>query len=147
MMADTSIPKRIFLAEDDEDDRLLFNEALSIVSESALLTQAKNGLELMKNLHNVASPDIIFLDLNMPLKNGYECLEEIRKDKQSLRNLPIVVFTTSSNEKNIDAAYELGASYYAIKPDNFDKLKKVIRKAIESLPLQRPSRKDFVLTV
>lgn len=148
--ASISKSKRIFLAEDDEDDRLLFNEALALVAESAKLTEARNGLELMKSLDTSASqfPDIIFLDLNMPLKDGFECLEEIRKEDNSLRNIPIVVFTTSSNKLNIDAAYRLGASYYAVKPDNFEKLKNVICKAlkIEWQPGKPTSRKDFILT-
>lgn len=151
MISNKSISKHIFLAEDDEDDRLLFNEALSLVAESALLTEARNGLELMKSLNTSPSqfPDIIFLDLNMPLKDGFECLEEIRKEDNYLRNIPVVVFTTSSNKFNIDAAYKLGASYYAIKPDNFEKLKNVIRKALkmEWQPGKlQPSRKDFVWT-
>ena len=152
MNPNASILKHVFLAEDDEDDRLLFNEALLVVAGSALLTESKNGLELMKNLHTTSSqfPDIIFLDLNMPLKDGFECLEEIRKERNELANVPVVVFTTSSNKANIDVAYKLGASGYAVKPDNFEKLKNVIIQALKKdwQPGKlQPSRQDFVLTV
>lgn len=152
MTPQTSFPKHIFLAEDDEDDRFLFNEALSLIEQSATLTWAANGLELMQNLKKNANPlpDVIFIDLNMPLKNGYECLAEIRKDGNGIRNLPIVVLTTSSSQKNIDMAYEMGASYYAVKPGSFDGLKAVIGKAIRSLQhpqLSRPDKKDFILSV
>lgn len=150
MLASPSILKHVFLAEDDEDDRLLFNEALSLVAASASLTESRNGLELMKKLHTGKFPDIIFLDLNMPLKDGFECLQEIRKESNGLRDVPVVVFTTSSNKTNIDAAYQLGASCYAVKPDNFEKLKSVIFEVLKtewkSGKLQR-SRQDFVLTV
>lgn len=151
MKPTSSFPKHIFLAEDDEDDRFLFNEALSLVEESATLTFACNGLELMKTLKEPMAPlpDVIFIDLNMPLKNGYECLSEIRKDGNGIKNLPIVVLTTSSSQKNIDMAYEMGASYYAVKPGTFDGLKTVIGKAIKSVQqplLSRPDKKDFVLS-
>jgi CheY-like chemotaxis protein len=77
---------RIVLADDDEDDRQFFEEALSDVHPNAVLTTAKDGEELIFILKNYHTPELIFLDLNMPRKNGIECLREIRSNT-SLQNI------------------------------------------------------------
>lgn len=105
--------KNIFLADDDAEDRAFFAEALKEVNVETELTTANDGLELMTTLdENVVEPPpphVIFLDLNMPRKNGYECLKEIRETGK-LKNIPVVVFSTSDNVNAIDTAYHLGAN-------------------------------------
>lgn len=149
-MLSQPIIRHIFLAEDDEDDRLLFCDALSELDSYAVVTQAENGKILMDKLYHEPAPEIIFLDLNMPLQNGYECLREIRKNSTDLRNLRIVALTTDSNKDNIDTAYQLGASYYIVKPANYNALKSVIAKVLKIDWLHeafQPDRQHFVLSV
>ena len=141
--------KNIFLADDDEDDCEFFADALTEINADAKLTAAKNGNELMNLLQqNTASqPDIIFLDLNMPVKNGYQCLEEIRKD-ETLQDHVVVIFTTSSLKEDIDKLYKMGASLFITKPNDFDKLKEVIKKVFSLDVLKersRPKRENFVV--
>ena len=79
--------RHIFLADDDEDDRMFFSDALSEIDNSIVLTEAENGKELMEILHQPPNPmpEVVFLDINMPIQNGFQCLEEIRKDKNDLK--------------------------------------------------------------
>ena len=91
-------------------------------------------------------PDILFLDLNMPCKNGMECLQEIRSNKK-LQKLMVAVFTTSSNQRYIDTAFEAGANLYIVKPGNFNELTVTIEKVL-SLDWRKyqpqPPRTKFV---
>jgi CheY-like chemotaxis protein len=123
---------RVLLADDDEDDRLLFEDALKDLGYSTFLTLAKNGVELMEFLFRKDNilPDILFLDLNMPLKNGVECLNEIRTD-QNFDDLVIVIYTTSLNQDTVDKLFRNQADYYIQKPADYDDLKKVIKKALD----------------
>jgi CheY-like chemotaxis protein len=92
----------VLLADDDEDDRLFFKEAIDDIKMRTIVTIVNDGIELMEYLNNpeISLPDVIFLDLNMPRKNGMQCLEEIRNDK-ILKNLTIAIYSTSSAERNI----------------------------------------------
>ena len=139
----------ILLADDDADDRLLFEEALSEVKKDAKLTTAKNGEQLMGMLKNQTPPipSVIFLDLNMPLKNGFECLDEIRANK-TYKDVPVVIFTTTSQKDAIDKVYKKGASYYLCKPDNFQKLKNLLNMVFNfnlSSVKSKPTREEFLL--
>lgn len=141
--------RSVYLADDDPDDRLLFEEALMEVSKNVVLTTASNGEQLMKILDNTTPPPphLIFLDLNMPLKNGFECLDEIKKDKK-LKNIPVVIFSTSSQKEAIDKVYNKGADYYICKPDSFHKLKEVLDRMFSidlSGAFPRPAREDFLI--
>jgi len=146
-----ALPKTIYLADDDEDDCSFFAEALSEIHAKVSFIICKNGEELMQLLHEPPrpQPDIIFLDLNMPKKNGYECLKEIRNNA-TFKNAPVVIFTTSMLEQDIDKVYSLGATHFVTKPTSFEKLKTIIAKII-SMPwpqnLMQPEREKFVLSV
>src|SRR5688500_8306614 len=109
--------KSIFLADDDADDCTLFKDALKEVCAGTKLTTASDGEELMDILIETVPPppDVIFIDLNMPRKNGFECLEEI-KHSQKLKNIPVVIFSTSSQQDTINKVYDQGAHYYICKP-------------------------------
>ena len=127
----TATRKNILLAEDDEDDFLLFRDAINDYEETPDLTWVKDGEELMKVLKEkgAALPDLVFLDINMPRKNGFECLTEIRKDK-ILAHLPVVIFSTSSDKALVNWMYNAGANLYLCKPTDFGKLKQCIQAAI-----------------
>ena len=121
----------IILAEDDEDDSQFFEDALRAVSDPPSLTRAKDGVELTELLSESSPlPDVVFLDLNMPRKNGAQCLAEIR-EKKDLQHLPVVVLSTSSSTDIIDAMYASGANLYVQKPSDFKMWKRVIARVLE----------------
>jgi CheY-like chemotaxis protein len=129
--------RSIFIADDDSDDLLLFRDALEKVDPAIKLENVSNGIALLSLLSHM-SPDLLFLDLDMPGKNGLECLVEIRKNpSQDL--LPIVVFSSTTRPANIETAYEMGADLFFIKPANFNDLIVSI-KAILALNWQDPSK-------
>lgn len=119
--------KYIFLADDDVDDRVLFEDALREVCKETKLATANDGQEMMNKLAATVppEPDVIFLDLNMPVKNGFECLAEL-KSAHKLKNIPVIILSTSSEKEYVDKVYAQGADYYLCKPDSFNTLKKAI---------------------
>ncbi len=127
-MTQASPSKTLLLAEDDEDDYVLFCEAIKDAPAPVVLHWVKNGEELMAALKQDKT-DIIFLDINMPLKNGFECLTEIRGD-DDLKETPVIIYSTSDDSKLIDWMYNAGANLYLCKPTDFKKLKNRILKAI-----------------
>ncbi|HEU0064294.1 MAG TPA: response regulator [Flavisolibacter sp.] len=129
--------KSIILADDDIDDHDFFREALNEIAPSIKLTIVNNGDELL-NLLNHYIPDFIFLDLDMPCKNGLQCLTEIRANQQ-IKSIPVVIFSSTSRPANIETAYEMGADLFFIKPSVYNELISSI-KAILELNWQNPSR-------
>ena len=141
----------VFLADDDADDRFLFEEALMEIRKDVKLISVNNGEQLMFELdrNDLVSPYLIFLDLNMPLKNGIECLDEI-KSNSYLKNIPVVIFSTSSQKETINQVYVKGANYYMCKPDNFQKLKMLLGKIFslnQTTLNERPNRDNFIINV
>ena len=127
----TQSQMHIVLADDDEDDRIFFNDAIKELKIESKLTTFSDGKELMEYL---ASPDttlphILFLDLNMPCKTGAECLKEIRSNPR-LKNMTIAIYSTSSSEKDIEETFIGGANIYIKKPSDFNNLKKVINDVV-----------------
>ncbi|MCE7063767.1 response regulator [Dyadobacter sp. CY326] len=122
----------IFLADDDADDCMLFEDALREVSTSTELVTAYDGVELINLMKtNVPPPpDVIFLDLNMPRKNGFECLELIRKTK-AWESIPVVIFSTTGQEEMVRKVYEQGANFFIRKPGSFPKLKQAIKQILD----------------
>ncbi|HUR30866.1 MAG TPA: response regulator [Saprospiraceae bacterium] len=121
----------IILAEDDEDDSLFFEEALNSIADPPHLILARDGEELTQLLQDTfPHPDLIFLDLNMPRKNGAQCLCEIRKSKD-LRELPVVVLSTSSSKDIIDDMYQSGANLYIQKPNDVNLWKRAIAAVLK----------------
>src|SRR5215207_11517242 len=118
----------LLLADDDEDDCDFFKEALDELLLPTSLVTVNDGVQLMDFLSESGAenlPDILFLDLNMPRKNGLECLTEI-KQLEEYKNLPVIIFSTSLDRDIVDLVYGKGAVYYIQKPGEFSKLKKVI---------------------
>lgn len=122
----------VALADDDEDDRFLFKEAIDEIKIQTKLSLFTNGQELMDylSLPNIILPQVVFLDLNMPVKNGLQCLKEIR-DNSSLDGMSIAIYSTSSSEKDIEDTFVLGANIYINKPNSFTKLKDAIEKVLQ----------------
>ncbi len=139
----------ILLADDDKDDRFFFDKALK---EIALQTQMKtvaDGEQLMTYLSKKTAslPNVLFLDLNMPRKNGMECLFEIKSDAR-LKQIPVVIYSTSLHEDIADLLYEKGAHYYLRKPD-FTELKKVLFQLLTGMVENKfvlPDRTEFIVS-
>lgn len=124
----------IFYADDDEDDLLFFEEAVtSILGEGTKkinLHLLKNGEKLLETIsQKYTINNVVFMDLNMPIKSGFDHLHDIRSDS-SISLTPVIMYSTSSNEENIMKSQDMGANYYAVKPSSFKDLLKIISKAI-----------------
>lgn len=106
--------QKILLADDDADDRSLFTEALARVSPDSKLTVARDGQELLDVLSK-EKPDMLFLDINMPLKNGIDCVKWI-KDLKQFRHLIVIAYSSAIDNAEINKAYAYGMDLYFIKP-------------------------------
>jgi CheY-like chemotaxis protein len=112
----------LFLVDDDADDQLLFGEALREISSTASYETATDALDALKKLNAVSFiPHLIFLDLNMPIMHGFECLRRIRENA-TLQKIPVIIYTTSSSPLDIHTAKQLGAAGYFCKPMHFNHL-------------------------
>ncbi len=126
---------RVLLADDDEDDCLFFAEAAAELTRPAQLTTVNDGEELMQLLLQLPEPlpDILFLDLNMPRKSGYECLVEIKAHK-ILRQLPVVILSTAFDCNMADRLIRSGAFRCVQKPAGYGQLVAVIQQILDQLP-------------
>lgn len=139
----------ILLADDDIDDYLFFKEALKGLSLPMELTVVRDGEQLMQQLTHEKKglPHALFLDLNMPRRNGFECLSEIKQNKK-LSHLPVIIYTTSFHNKVADMLYENGANYYINKPFEISQLKQAVQQIISSIEqgnVSQPTRDEFIL--
>ncbi len=125
----------ILIADDDAEDRMLIMDALKESRLTNGVQSVENGEELIQYLQNKGKftdkkkyplPGIILLDLNMPKKDGREALKEIRADK-TLKNIPIVILTTSKAEEDILKTYDLGANSFITKPVTFSSMVEVMK--------------------
>jgi CheY-like chemotaxis protein len=125
----------ILMADDDEDDVFLTRKALQAGGGRDVLRRVRDGAELVEYLWRrgrygqqgaAPRPDIILLDLNMPVKNGRQLLAEIKSDSE-LRQIPVIVLTTSSDRADIALSYALGASSYLVKPATYERLVEMMR--------------------
>ncbi len=137
---------QLLLADNDIDDCFLFSEALLELAVATHLTTVNDGEMLMDLLRQRGTvlPDILFLDLNMPRKNGFECLAEIRRDK-NLQDIPVVIYSTSFEPKMVNKLHSGGARYYIQKPAEFATLKSVIKTAIEAVITPDTFKEKFII--
>jgi len=144
----TSKPLKILLADDDNDDCLFFEKALEDLQLPTHLTIVHDGEQLMSYLSENSKnlPDILFLDLAMPRKNGLECLSEIKRDNK-LKDLSLVMLSTSNSKDTISTVFRIGANVYIHKPGDFAQLKQVIHHAlpIASEKIFSDSRVKYIL--
>lgn len=136
----------ILMADDDKDDFNLLKEAAEKACEALQISYAGNWLELWRFILKTL-PDVLFIDLNMPVKNGLECLQLLREDRK-YDNIPIIIYSTSISKNDIDKAYKNGANYFMVKPKAIEDISNMIKKLCsmgkESL-LSIPSREEFVI--
>ncbi len=117
------------IIDDDEDDRFFFNEAIEGMLNSSICREANDGLDALSQLRKAEQlPDFIFLDVNMPRMDGRECLKELKKEAK-LRNIPIIMYSTSFSEESIKEFRTLGSSYCLLKPTDMNKLSEQILMA------------------
>lgn len=141
---------KVVLADDDADDRELFAEVIS--QQSIEVDTVANGAQLLDYLNGTerdALPHCIFLDLNMPHMGGKECLEKIRAT-ENLKNIPVIIYSTSSNIKDIEDTFSLGANLYFVKESSYVTLKKALATIVGldwSLYGQNNSLKEFVFNL
>lgn len=124
-------PLFVILADDDEDDREIFEEAIEEIDEQIEVVTLTHGKALMDYLSDAGNklPEVLFLDINMPYKNGHECLMEIRNDPR-LKSLCVIMYSTSDYSRDVKRAYKLGADGFIQKPSNHSALKGMLRKTL-----------------
>jgi two-component system response regulator len=124
------VPFTIILADDDEDDRLLAQDAMEAAGATYECHTVCDGQELLDYLRCAGKykdkpvnslPSVILLDLNMPILDGRETLRRLKDDAQ-LSNIPVVILSTSTAEEDITEGYGLGAASYMVKPNDFSTL-------------------------
>lgn len=120
----------IFLADDDCDDVEFFQYVLEKICPGCNLRVFANGQDLVEKLHNANTiPDIVFLDVNMPVMNGLEALEIIKK-LPAFVSVPVIVYSTSANGNDVGKAMQLGAGSYVVKPSDLHGLEKVVARIL-----------------
>ncbi len=131
-------PLQIILADDDESDRTNFMDALEESRIKTVVFAVKDGVELMDHLSNEDTPipHLLFLDLNMPRKNGLACLMEIRKSEK-LKDVAVAIYSTSSYDKDVEETFQQGANVYIKKPTDFKVLKSVLDKVLSAAYVYR----------
>ena len=125
-------PMKVVLVDDDEDDRMFFADALQEIDLKTDLTEFHNGQELLDYLTESCTefPQLIFLDLNMPVMDGFECLKKIRSNPK-FEDLVVAIYSTSSSERDIEETFVNGANIYINKPNKFEELKKTIAQVVK----------------
>jgi CheY-like chemotaxis protein len=128
--------RSIVLADDDSDDIDIFKDSLNEVHSDIRLESVSNGKQLMELISHFL-PDLLFIDLDMPVKNGLECLVEIRSNPK-MESLPVIVFSSTTRPANIQTAYEMGAHLFLIKSSSYEDYKSAL-KAILTMDWTNPS--------
>jgi CheY-like chemotaxis protein len=126
--------KRFLIVDDDVDDNELFTEALAAVETQIICYSAADGLEAIEKLDTKAieQPDIIFMDINMPVMDGWQCLTKL-KSESSYKDIPVIMYSTSSRKVDREVARDLGAICFFTKLSDFKQLKKVLEIVVEKM--------------
>lgn len=140
-------PLHILFADDDSDETYLFNEALEHSGLDVVVSYANDGNSLLSCLKSKPLPDVVVIDINMPHKDGLEALTEIKKYPE-LVALPLIIYSTTTNQKIIETSFQKGANLFVVKPNNFDGMVEVVKKvcAVDWKKNPKPSRQEFVIT-
>jgi CheY-like chemotaxis protein len=119
---------KFFLIDDDSDDRELFSEALAAVGPGFFFSYAEDAEEGLKILKDTtkAIPDVIFLDINLPLMSGWQCLTQLKRDV-SLRDIPVIMYSTSTHQRDKEIAKDLGAVCLISKPHDYQDMIKLLQ--------------------
>jgi len=115
--------KRFLLIDDDNDDRELFSEALASVNPVIKCDLAADAAEALNKLETkeIDAPDVIFLDINLPVMTGWQFLTSL-KSLEAYKDIPVIMYSTSSNQRDKDIAKDLGALCFITKPNAFKQL-------------------------
>jgi CheY-like chemotaxis protein len=124
----------ILLVDDDNDDREIFQIVLSGVDKSIKLTTACDGVDALQKLSTATEGevDLIFLDINMPRMDGIECLQQIKKNAR-LKNIPVIIYSTTSQENFVNKTLALGAISYLTKCNSFESLSESLKKILDMI--------------
>jgi len=124
----------ILYVEDNLDDVLLLKAAFKLGGFNPEMEIARDGVEALDKLRKEKrKPDLIMLDLNLPKKNGYEVLSELKKDSH-LCAIPVIVYSGSANRKDAQICIKMGAMEFLAKPADMDEILKVVKRLKEVLP-------------
>jgi CheY-like chemotaxis protein len=142
-------PLYVMFADDDEDDRMLFHDAVTEINSDIQLQIVNDGEELIQILLKPVTllPEIVFLDLNMPRKNGFECLTEIRSN-DILHDVFIVIYSTTGSQSEIEETFKKGANLFINKPNNYNDLLTILKRIFTmdfDNHIQPPEKDKFVL--
>nr|WP_294781243.1 response regulator [uncultured Flavobacterium sp.] len=126
--------QKILLIDDDKDDRSFFQDAANAVSESIEIMALENCFTLIKDLENnlIPQPELIIIDINMPEKDGWACLKEL-KDHSVYRNIPVIMYSTTNPEQGAEQAKNAGALSFFTKPYDFRELKETVKEIADHL--------------
>jgi DNA-binding response OmpR family regulator len=127
--------KRIILIDDDLDDQIFFRDALQVVYPGLRCDLVSSCQEAFRQLALPPLPDFLFMDLNMPIMSGFDCLLDL-KNKKEYQGVPVVIFTTSKNRLDVSRTQQLGANWYMTKPDDFHVLCKKLNQIIHQDSLE-----------
>lgn len=123
----------IYLVDDDLEDQEIFSDAIEMIDTKVNLKLFDNGVDLMADLYaNTPLPDVVFLDLYMPLMNGEECLRDIRQN-EGFDEVPLVIYSSILDMDKIDELFEMGANRYLHKPSSFNALITALERTIASV--------------
>lgn len=122
---------QIVLVDDDKDDQFIFCEAFEDIDKNINICTFNNGQEFLDFIagSEESYPAIVFMDLNMPILNGIQCLNKLREQTR-FKDLSIIIYSTSNSERDIKETFEIGANRYMNKPNSFSKLKSLLSQAI-----------------
>ena len=138
---------RVLIAEDDDDDYFIFSVAAAESPYKVHLSRAENGEILLKQLESEL-PNIVFLDMLMPVLDGHHCLKAIRANKR-YDSVPVIVYTSLKDLESVEYCYREGSNLYVMKPDSFADLKTILEKVLAidwKKTLYYPPRKEFIVS-
>jgi CheY-like chemotaxis protein len=139
---------RILIVDDDDDDRHFFATTIKELEEPHEVYEARSGSALFTMLGSKPLPHVIFLDINMPLPDGFEILQQLKGG--DYRHLPVFMYSISSRAEDVEKAYAGGAHHYVVKPHVPTNLKATLQHALQSdwrKPHPIPQRSDFVINI
>jgi CheY-like chemotaxis protein len=130
----TATKTKILLADDDGDDREFFSEALASLNSNIIFEGVADGKKAIDSIvdNNAVGPSIIFLDINMPIMTGWEVLKKL-KSHSEYKSIPVIVYSTSSGEKEKMIAFDLGALCFVTKPDNIKTIRAMLEIVLENI--------------
>lgn len=133
--------KSVLVIDDDQDDQFLFQEALKEADNTVMYYDANNGADALEKLDSgvVQTPDIIFMDVNMPIMNGPDCLSELKKSSE-YKSIPVIMYSTSCCAEYQQEYIAAGAEDYIVKPSDFFQFCNILKLILNcGLPIKRIS--------